>query len=424
MWRQGLCDHNRDCFRLRGQEAARSQRWPCSPSRRRRSRRGPDNARAPAQARSTPARALTHEAGRKASRSDRSPSRRGRLTVTGASLVEWAPAQAAFEVAQANPGLCAVLENAALLFASGQARCPRAQARGGHRERSRHQAVAAGVARAVRSPATPERPRGVRPARAAVRHAVRALGAGMGGVHGERRTGRARAGGYVAAGRQADCGRARRRSRVAARRRQARCTARGSISSSVIDFDDTGARLLANALAEARSAGLALAAQRAPRSWTRAGGRAVKRGATAGEGAWLLSLELLQWANDQRRRSRIAPSSLRWRSRCRRRRGSRPPAAVPAAAEEPAVGRRRDRISRPRCFRGPACLTGSLAPRRGKLADSVHGRDVVAVDMSGGRADRFRLRRRAPELDQSRSSRSARRCRSSARRRSSGRCCC
>ena len=43
------------------------------------------------------------------------------LTVTGASLVQWTSAHASFEVAQANPGLCAVLENAALRFAGGQA---------------------------------------------------------------------------------------------------------------------------------------------------------------------------------------------------------------------------------------------------------------------------------------------------------------
>ena len=33
---------------------------------------------------------------------------------TGASLIEWSPQPQAFEVAQANPCLCAVLENAAV----------------------------------------------------------------------------------------------------------------------------------------------------------------------------------------------------------------------------------------------------------------------------------------------------------------------
>ncbi len=42
------------------------------------------------------------------------------ISFGGASLIEWAPAQQAFEVGQANPGLCSVLENAALLYASGQ----------------------------------------------------------------------------------------------------------------------------------------------------------------------------------------------------------------------------------------------------------------------------------------------------------------
>ena len=44
------------------------------------------------------------------------------ISMTGASLIEWSPARSAsIEVAQANPGLCAVLENAALLYGSGQA---------------------------------------------------------------------------------------------------------------------------------------------------------------------------------------------------------------------------------------------------------------------------------------------------------------
>jgi len=51
----------------------------------------------------------------------------GDITVTGASLLDWsAAAQPAIEVAQANPGLCSVLENAALMYASGQAAQARA----------------------------------------------------------------------------------------------------------------------------------------------------------------------------------------------------------------------------------------------------------------------------------------------------------
>src|SRR3954471_24110965 len=49
------------------------------------------------------------------------PEPTGDITVTGASLMEWSAAPSAIEVAQANPGLCTVLENAALMYASGQA---------------------------------------------------------------------------------------------------------------------------------------------------------------------------------------------------------------------------------------------------------------------------------------------------------------
>ena len=42
------------------------------------------------------------------------------ISVLGESLIEWSPPGSSIEVGQANPGLCAVLENAALLYASGQ----------------------------------------------------------------------------------------------------------------------------------------------------------------------------------------------------------------------------------------------------------------------------------------------------------------
>jgi len=44
----------------------------------------------------------------------------GPATLTGASLIDWSHAYSAIEVAETNPGLCAVLENAALLYAAGQ----------------------------------------------------------------------------------------------------------------------------------------------------------------------------------------------------------------------------------------------------------------------------------------------------------------
>ncbi len=68
--------------------------------------------------------------------------------------------------------------------------------------------------------------------------------------------------------------------------------------STLASFDDAGARLLAAALGEARRAKLALTLDR-QQKLKAALDAAVKSGREGGEGAWLLSLELLQWAHDQ-----------------------------------------------------------------------------------------------------------------------------
>ena len=85
-----------------------------------RQRKSP-NRRRPTCALALRPRASSPRSGRPRARAAISNRPGGDITVTGASLAQWAPAQASFEVAQANPGLCAVLENAALRFASGQA---------------------------------------------------------------------------------------------------------------------------------------------------------------------------------------------------------------------------------------------------------------------------------------------------------------
>jgi hypothetical protein len=65
---------------------------------------------------------------------------------------------------------------------------------------------------------------------------------------------------------------------------------------SVTGFDDEGARLLANALGEARRKKFTLHLQRAEKLKPILDAL-VKKGRDGGEGAWLLSLELLQWSN-------------------------------------------------------------------------------------------------------------------------------
>jgi anti-anti-sigma regulatory factor len=151
---------------------------------------------------------------------------------------------------------------------------------------------------------------------------------------------------------------------------------------SVIDFDDTGARLLANALAEARRSGLGLRLLHGSKLDT-ALANAVKLGRAAGEGAWLLSLELLQWNNDRAAFEdraiefamafELSPPSFE------------PPVgsavAAPAKAAEPSEPAPADGLEQ-EMLKWSGVMTGSLAAPLGKLADSMHSRSVVAVDMS------------------------------------------
>ena len=63
-------------------------------------------------------------------------------------------------------------------------------------------------------------------------------------------------------------------------------------------FDDDGAKALASTLADARRRGAALEIIR-PESLRRSLETAVNEGRNAGEGAWLLLLEMLQWTGEQ-----------------------------------------------------------------------------------------------------------------------------
>jgi ABC-type transporter Mla MlaB component len=148
---------------------------------------------------------------------------------------------------------------------------------------------------------------------------------------------------------------------------------------SVTGFDDTGARLLANALAEARRAGLGLQLIHGPKLDS-ALATALKGGRAAGEGAWLLSLELLQWTND---RSAFEDSAIEFAMAFELSPPSWEPSlseAAPAKPEEPtdtdSVGFEAETL------KWSGVMTGSLAPPLGKLADTMHSRAVVDVDMS------------------------------------------
>ncbi len=260
------------------------------------------------------------------------PNSEREITVTGPpSLIEWTPGlNQKIQVAEANPGLCAVLENAALLYANGQAPHARAGARGRHRQRRRCEGLAARLARIVRSAAARGRPRRLRSAVAAVCGRVRAFRAVARGARDPVAPGRASGGGGLrrpdrqaqrrarAADRQpargvAKAAAAPSRSRLAHRRRRRRREAAGRC---------------AGAIAQAPAIRWRCSIRR--RSATRSSIRS--RRAAPPEKATGYCCSNCCNGRTITRCSRIARSNSPSRSKCRRRRGSRRPRSLPADA--------------------------------------------------------------------------------------------
>ena len=304
----------------------------------------------------------------------------GDVTGSGASLVQWTPAQSAFEVAQANPGLCAVLENAALRYASGQAAAARALLEEGITADAdtklsplawlalfdllqRAGDKAAFDQLSMEYVVQFERSAPGWEARPTSQVAPRTVG------------------GYLAVTGRLTAASARQLEglkRAIARKAEATRLDLMSVQS----FDDVGARLLADALAGARRARIGLQVQQGVKLG-QALDEAISKGREAGEGAWLLSLELLQWANNRAAFEdravdfavtfELSPPS--WE----------PPAPAPTEAATEAAPHpagHDDGSADADVLKWTGVLAGSLAPQLGKLADSVHGRAVVAVDVS------------------------------------------
>jgi anti-anti-sigma regulatory factor len=221
----------------------------------------------------------------------------GETSLRGASIIDWSTAPKAIEVAQANPGLCAELENAALLFANAQ-------------DTAARELLEQGIATDPDTKLSPLawlalfdllQRAGDRTAfdqlamqyvlqfeRSAPSWEERARPAG-GEVPG--------AGGYIAVtGKLSSSSDSQ---LEGLKRALEKCVPRARIDlSSVTGFDDAGARLLAADLARARSQRMELAVQR-PEKLRAALEDAVAKGREGGEGAWLLSLELMQWQHEQ-----------------------------------------------------------------------------------------------------------------------------
>jgi ABC-type transporter Mla MlaB component len=307
----------------------------------------------------------------------------GETSQRGASVIDWSTAPKAIEVAQANPGLCATLENAALLFANGQDDAAREL-----------------LEQAVQTdPDTKLSPLAWLALfdlmqRANDRVAFDQLA--MQFVLQFERSApswddrqkpptddRAGGGGYIAVTGKLSGASAGQLDGL--KRALEKCVPRARIDlSSGVGLDDAGARLLADDLARARGPRMELAIQR-PEKLVAALESAVAQGRAGGEGAWLLSLELLQWQRDQATFDdrgvefavtfELSPPSWEPPPRSGTEKGAEP--AVAAAAPPPAHGAERD------TFVLEGVLAGATPPELGRLADVASRNDVTQVDMTG-----------------------------------------
>ncbi len=222
------------------------------------------------------------------------------ISMAAASLMDMAPAQAPIEVGASSPGLCAVLENAALLFASGQTQPARALLEEGvaadHDARSsvlawlslfdvlQSQGDRAAfddlalrfVVQFERSP-PPWDERDAGAAGAGMR--VKATPGGIAVITGKLNAATA--------------------PQIEGLRRAIDKGAPVRLDlAQVAGFDDAGARLLAEALAYGRARRVPIALQRGEKLYA-ALDILLRRGRDAGEGAWLLVLEFLQFERKQ-----------------------------------------------------------------------------------------------------------------------------
>jgi anti-anti-sigma regulatory factor len=301
----------------------------------------------------------------------------GAMSAAGASIIDWSPAYASIEVLKTNPGLCGVLENAALLYAGGQAAAAREQLEAGVQgdvetkqsplawlalfdliqracDRQGFDNLAMDyVVQFERSAPAWEEPAAPK--------------ADINGSHG----------GFVAlAGKLSAAGGTQwqgLRRAIETRAPQARLDL-----SAITSYDDAGARLLAGLLAEARRARMSLTIER-PEKLQVLLGIAIKKGREGGQGAWLLALELMQWRHDQPAFDdsavdfavafEVSPPS--WEP---------PPEEEPVAA--PAVAAVAKRGADAETFSCAGVLVGPNAPLLNALSDFSHRRDLTVIDMS------------------------------------------
>ncbi len=329
----------------------------------------------PPSARDVAARHADGTAGRGAERRPIEPA--GDITVTGASLVEWAsPGQPSFEVAQANPGLCSVLEDAALRFASGHSQQARSLLEDG--VVNDHDTKLSPLAWLALFDLQQRAGDRVAFDQFALKYVVQfersapAWEAADKPPSGPRTT----AGGYIGLTGKLTAAVAAQLDGLKRAMAKPLLEVRLDLMS-VTGFDDEGARLLVQALGDARRARFPLLLQRAEKLKPLLDAE-VKKGRDGGEGAWLLSLELLQWANA---RAAFEDRAVEYAVTFELSPPSWEPPVLPEAVAETASDAvQPDGDTEMLAWSG--VMAGSSVPQLSRLTEFAQGRAVVPVDMS------------------------------------------
>ena len=295
----------------------------------------------------------------------------------GASLIEWSsPGQPSFEVAPANPGLCSVLEDAALRYASGQAQGARALlAQGVETDHDTKLSPLAWLAlfdllqRAGDRTAFDQ---------FALKYVVQFERSAPGWeATGKPQIGpRAVSGGYIGLTGKLTAASAIQLEPLKRAMAKAASEVRLDVMS-VTGFDDEGARLLAQVLAEARRRKFQLVLQRFEKLKPVLE-VAVKKGRAGGEGAWLLSLELLQWTDAH---AAFEDRALEYAVTFELSPPSWEPPAVPLAAVEAPIEAAPEGADADTLV-WTGVMAGSTMPQLVRLTEHAQGRAVIPVDLS------------------------------------------
>ena len=312
----------------------------------------------------------------------------GGITITGFGLVEPSPTRLVIEVTHGNAGMCAVLENAVLLFASGHADAARRLlADGIENDRDTQLSPLAWLALFDLLQRVADRGAFEQLALQYVVQFERSAPTWDDRVRSSAEP-RPAPGGYISVTGKLTAASAAQLEPLHRAIVKNASQARFDLAA-ITDFDDAGARLLCDVLGTARRRQYPLRLQR-PEVLKHALAAAVKHGRGAGEGAWLLSLELLQWESDRAAFDDLAVeyavtfevSPPSWE----------PPMLVQAtAAQGPDVGAAVTAVGETvaddfamaaEVHTWSGVVTGPHPEQAAKLTAFAEGREIVPVDMT------------------------------------------